>query len=122
MSDQLFIMEGEGVVKIYNGNYSEYRLSLDQPKTKVENKKAQTQATETITNKVAKKLSFKEQKELDDSEQLMEQTESKITELSFTLNKIDASDYVKIQEVSVEIEVLQAKLDDYTMRWLELSE
>ena len=122
MSDQLFIMEGEGVVKIYNGNYSEYRLSLDQPKTKVENKKAQTQATETITNKVAKKLSFKEQKELDDSEQLMEQTESKIAELSFTLNKIDASDYVKIQEVSVEIEVLQAKLDDYTMRWLELSE
>ncbi|TDG37435.1 ABC transporter ATP-binding protein [Pedobacter changchengzhani] len=122
MSDQLFIMEGEGVVKIYNGNYSEYRLSLDQPKTKVETKKAPTQTAETTPIKATKKLSFKEQKELDDSEQLMEQTEAKITELSSAITKIDTSDYVKIQEISLEIEKLKVILDEHTMRWLELSE
>jgi len=122
MSDQLFIMEGEGVVKIYNGNYSEYRLSLEQPKAKAETKKAPNPVTEQSPIKTAKKLSFKEQKELEESEKGIEETENKITELTQTLNSIDASDYIKIQEVSSEIEKLQVKLDDYTMRWLELSE
>ncbi|WP_175634777.1 ABC-F family ATP-binding cassette domain-containing protein [Pedobacter ghigonis] len=122
MSDQLFIMEGEGVVKIYNGNYSEYRLSLEQPKAKVETKKAPASVIEQAPVKAAKKLSFKEQKELEESEKGMEEMESRIAKLSQTLNSIDATDYIKIQEVSAEIENLQAKLDDYTMRWLELSE
>ncbi|MCX2432062.1 ABC-F family ATP-binding cassette domain-containing protein [Pedobacter sp. GR22-10] len=122
MSDQLFIMEGEGVVKIYNGNYSEYRLSLDQPKVKGETKKVIVPIAESTPIKAVKKLSFKEQKELDDSEKAMNETEHKITELTKMLNNIDSSDYVKIQEVSSEIETLKIKLDDLTLRWLELSE
>ncbi|TBO40098.1 ABC-F family ATP-binding cassette domain-containing protein [Pedobacter kyonggii] len=122
MSDQLFIMEGEGVVKIYNGNYSEYRLSLEQPKVKTESKKIPATSVEQTPVKAVKKLSFKEQKELEDSEKGITETESKIASLNESLVKIDATDYVKIQEVSNEIESLQAKLDGLTMRWLELSE
>ncbi|MDY0905243.1 ABC-F family ATP-binding cassette domain-containing protein [Pedobacter sp. CFBP9032] len=122
MSDQLFIMEGEGVVKIYNGNYSEYRLSLDQPKVKQDSKKVNVPTPENTPTKSIKKLSFKEQKELDDSEKAMTATEDKITELTKILNNIDSADYVKIQEVSSEIELLKTKLDDLTLRWLELSE
>lgn len=54
MSDQLFIMEGEGVVKIYNGNYSEYRLSLEQPKAKTETKKTSAPVMEQVPVKAAK--------------------------------------------------------------------
>lgn len=122
MSDQLFIMEGEGVVKIYNGNYSEYRLSLEQPKVKTETKKSPAPVVEPAPIKSVKKLSFKEQKELADSEKGIAETENKIALLNESLVKIDATDYVKIQEVSNEIELLQAKLDEFTMRWLELSE
>ncbi|MCZ4224102.1 ABC-F family ATP-binding cassette domain-containing protein [Pedobacter rhodius] len=122
MSDQLFIMEGEGIVKIYNGNYSEYRLSLEQPKVKVEAKKITVPAVEQAPAKVLKKLSFKEQKELEESEKGMAATENKIAELTASLLKIDATDYLKIQEVSDEIEKLKLTLDEYTMRWLELSE
>ncbi|MEH3115349.1 ABC-F family ATP-binding cassette domain-containing protein [Pedobacter terrae] len=122
MSDQLFIMEGEGVVKIYNGNYSEYRLSLEQPKTKIENKKIPTPVIEKTPVRAAKKLNFKEQQELAESEKGMEETENKIAVLTKTLNNIDSSDYIKIQEISTEIEKMKVKLDDYTMRWLELSE
>ncbi|KRT17617.1 ABC transporter [Pedobacter ginsenosidimutans] len=122
MSDQLFIMEGEGVVKIYNGNYSEYRLSLEQPKVKTETKKSPAPVVEQAPVKSVKKLSFKEQKELEDSEKGIAETENKIASLNESLVKIDATDYVKIQEVSNEIELLQAKLDEFTMRWLELSE
>ncbi|MBT2562407.1 ABC-F family ATP-binding cassette domain-containing protein [Pedobacter sp. ISL-64] len=122
MSDQLFIMEGEGVVKIYNGNYSEYRLSLEQPKAKTETKKTPAPAVEQAPIKAAKKLSFKEQKELEENEKGITETENKIASLNESLVKIDATDYVKIQEVSNEIELLQAKLDELTIRWLELSE
>ncbi|QDW27356.1 ABC-F family ATP-binding cassette domain-containing protein [Pedobacter sp. KBS0701] len=122
MSDQLFIMEGEGVVKIYNGNYSEYRLSLEQPKAKTETKKTSAPVMEQVPVKAAKKLSFKEQKELEDSERGMVEAETKIANLTKALNNIDASDYVKIQEISSEIENIQIELDEYTMRWLELSE
>ncbi|NTE05261.1 ABC-F family ATP-binding cassette domain-containing protein [Agrobacterium tumefaciens] len=122
MSDQLFIMEGEGVVKIYNGNYSEYRLSLDQPKTKTETKKSSTPIIEQAPIKVTKKLSFKEQKELGDCEKGMADTENKIARLTESLLKIESTDYVKIQEISSEIDKLKLMLDDYTMRWLELSE
>ena len=122
MSDQLFIMEGEGVVKIYNGNYSEYRLSLDQPKAKVEVKKTIAPTVEQTPIKTSRKLSFKEQKELDESEKGMADTENKIAKLTEDLLKIDSTDYVKIQEISDEIEKLKLLLDDYTMRWLELSE
>ncbi len=122
MSDQLFIMEGEGVVKIYNGNYSEYRLSLEQPKVKTETKKSPAPVVEQAPVKAVKKLSFKEQKELEDSEKGIAEMENKIASLNESLVKIDAADYVKIQEVSAEIESLQAKLDEFTMRWLELSE
>ncbi|MCZ4243190.1 ABC-F family ATP-binding cassette domain-containing protein [Pedobacter punctiformis] len=121
MSDQLFIMEGEGVVKIYNGNYSEYRISLDQPKVKVETKKAPALAVEAPV-KAVKKLSFKEQKELEDSEKSMALIEEKIAALTESLIKIDAADYIKIQEVTKEIDSLKAELDEYTLRWLELSE
>lgn len=122
MSDQLFIMEGEGVVKIYNGNYSEYRLSLEQPKTKLETKKTPAPVVEQAPIKTVKKLSFKEQKELEDSEKGIAETEKKLALLNESLVKIDATAYVKIQELSNEIEMLQSKLDEYTMRWLELSE
>ncbi|KQM65316.1 ABC transporter [Pedobacter sp. Leaf216] len=121
MSDQLFIMEGEGVVKIYNGNYSEYRLSLEQPKVKTETKKTTAPIVEVTPTKAVKKLSFKEQKELEDSEKGIADLENKIALLNENLTKIDAADYVKIQEVSSEIEILQSKLDELTLRWLELS-
>ncbi|QPH38052.1 ABC-F family ATP-binding cassette domain-containing protein [Pedobacter endophyticus] len=122
MSDQLFIMEGDGVVKIYNGNYSEYRLSLDQPKVKVESKKTNSTTPPTEVPKSAKKLTFKEQQELAESEKGITETENKIDLLTQQLLKIDAADYKKIQEVSEEIDQLKLKLDDFTLRWLELSE
>ncbi|UKT63467.1 ABC-F family ATP-binding cassette domain-containing protein [Pedobacter mucosus] len=122
MSDQLFIMEGEGVVKIYNGNYSEYRTSQDQPKIKTETKKVQSSFTEQTTIKASKKLSFKEQKELDDAENGMNDTEKLVSLKEIELTKIDSTNYQKIQEVSAELETLKLKLDTFTMRWLELSE
>lgn len=121
MSEQLFIMEGNGEVTIYNGNYSEYRLSLDAPKEKSEPKKkdASTPISAAVN---AKKLNYKEQKELETLENRMPDIESEIAKLNESILKIDAADYVKLQEVAQSIEKLTKEMDTAMERWLELSE
>ncbi len=119
MSEQLFIMEGNGEVNIYNGNYSEYRLSLEQLKEKAEKKIA---SAPTAVKDNTKKLSYKEQKELEDSEAEIAVIEDKILSLTSSLAAIDSSNYLEIEKVSGEIQSLNNKLDLVMQRWLELSE
>jgi ATP-binding cassette subfamily F protein uup len=119
MSEQLFIMEGNGMVTIYNGNYSEHRNSLEAAKEKPANKEIKSPVQE---KSLVKKLSFKEQKELEDSEALIENLELRISDLTASLLKIDSSEYQKIQETSNSIDSFKKQLDDVTSRWLELSE
>ncbi|WP_113651406.1 ABC-F family ATP-binding cassette domain-containing protein [Pedobacter namyangjuensis] len=120
MSEQLFIMEGEGAVSIYNGNYSDYRVSLENAKEVMNSKK------ETVAEKPketsSKKLSFKEQKEFEDIEKSISVKEDEIAKLTSSLNDIDASDYQKIQEVSEKIKQADDNLAKLLERWVELSE
>lgn len=120
MSEQLFIMEGDGEVTIYNGNYSEHRLSLETAKD-ASPKKAKQESTPAPASS-PKKLSFKEQKELDEIEGITAEKETEIAELTKSLNEIDSADYLKIQEISSKIEKLNGELDKYMERWIELSE
>src|SRR6185312_10714655 len=63
LTDQLFIMEEGGHVKIYNGNYSSYRLELEENKQQGKrNAIAEAPQAQQIKKN---KLSFKEAKELD---------------------------------------------------------
>lgn len=121
MSEQLFIMEGTGEVTIYNGNYSEYRLSLDAAKEKPEVKKKEAQAS-APTPVAQKKLSYKEQKELEDLEARIPQIESEIEKLTHSLLDIDSSNYIEIQTVTKSIETLNSEMNVVMERWLTLSE
>lgn len=121
MSEQLFIMEGNGEVNIYNGNYSEYRLSLEQLKEKTEKKAAAAVSTPAVKENT-KKLSYKEQKELEESEAKIAKLEDKIVSLTSALSDIDSSNYKEIENVSAEIQSLNNELDKVMERWLELSE
>ncbi|MCJ0741739.1 ABC-F family ATP-binding cassette domain-containing protein [Pedobacter montanisoli] len=120
MSEQLFILEGDGNVKIFNGNYSEYRLDLEAQKEASVKKSKSTESNKTENN--SKKLSYKEQKELTNLELNLAKLENDVKEKSELLNNIDPSDYLKIQEVSAEIEKLNQMLEAEMMRWIELSE
>ncbi len=119
MSEQLFIMEGNGEVTIYNGNYSEYRLSLSNPKEVPVVKAIKQEVSE---KSAGKKLSYKEQKELEDSEMKIQLLEEEVAGLNKSIDEIDASDYKKLKEVSDLIEKKNEELDAVTSRWLELSE
>ena len=67
-----------------------------------------------------KKLSFKEQRELETIEKEMPELEKKRAEILEKLN--NEADYEKIATLSAELEKASEKLEEYEMRWLELQE
>jgi ATP-binding cassette subfamily F protein uup len=119
MSEQLFIMEGNGEVSIYNGNYSEYRISLDNPKPV---QPAPKEKQPELDKSPAKKLSYKEQKELDEIEAKVAHKEAEIASLTIELDKTDASNYQELQKLAKQLEIANDELERTMERWVELSE
>ena len=117
LTNQLFILEGEGFVDIYSGNYTDYRLEKEEEAKKPVQPKTEVDKTEKT---VKSKLSFKEQKELESLEIEIPELESSIKQLTSQLN--NTTDHLKLIEISKEIEEQKNKVDSNTFRWLELIE
>lgn len=121
LTNQLFILEGDKKVTIYNGNYTDYRLEKEEDaKNKVSPKKLQEPEQESNFTKKTK-LSFKEEKELESIEQQISELEIKIINLSSELNS-GISDHLVLNNISREIQENKDLLDEISLRWLELTE
>ena len=119
LTDQLFIMEPEGHVRIYNGNYSSYRLELEESRN--EAKRVTAATPQKTPTPVKSKLSFKEAKELDTLEKEIIEIENKIKDYNDQLNAtgIEAN---KLNEILSRIAALNTQLDEKSIRWIELTE
>ena len=126
LTDQLFIFEGDGQIRIYSGNYTEYRNELEERKNndKAQPKSAQAKSPQTAepTNVKSKnKLGYKEEKEFQSLENEIHTLEKEIGELTAEISSGNA-DHEKIILLSSRIQSLNNELDEKTYRWLELSE
>jgi len=117
LTDQLFIMEEGGHVRIYNGNYSSYRTELE------EAKQQKRVAPALVQNTSAKKskLSFKETKELETLEQDINNIETEINNCNEQLN-IAGIAPDKLNSLLDKIAKLNIQLDEKSIRWIELTE
>src|SRR5690606_30301934 len=122
LSDQLFIFEDTGNLKIYNGNYADYKLEEEQTsRTEKERERSkQIEKSYPTVQTEKKKLSYKEQLEYESLENEITEIENTIIKKTETLNII--SDHQKITAIALDIKKLQIKLDTKSERWLELSE
>jgi ABC transport system ATP-binding/permease protein len=133
MVEHLFAFEGEGVIKDYPGNYTQYRSYLKEIEAgtkkddgkmnmvSIEDKPEPKPVEPSNTNGNApKKLSFKEKSELEslDKEIPALQKEKETLELKMSENIA----YEEIQKIGVRVNEIIAALDVKEMRWLELSE
>ncbi|WP_017256722.1 ribosomal protection-like ABC-F family protein [Pedobacter arcticus] len=119
LTDQLFVLEGNGEVRIFNGNYSSYREEAEQLKSQTkDNKPAPTPQIEKEVVKT--KLSYKEKLELDGLEDEISKLESLISTLTNKLN--NESNHEELIKISAEIENSNKLLEEKTLRWLSLSE
>jgi ABC transport system ATP-binding/permease protein len=122
LADHLFIFEGNGVIRDFNGNYTDYRFWL---KDQEEEKKPKPQQAEkTVKQKSEpenKKLSFKEKKEFEDLEVEIAKLEFRKEEL---IEKMTAGtpDHNEMRKISDEMEKVTEQIDEKTLRWLELAD
>jgi ATP-binding cassette subfamily F protein uup len=119
MADQLFIMEPQGQVRVYNGNYSSYRIELEE--NKAQNKKPATVAAPVAEQPKKAKLSFKEEKEFEGLEKEIADIETKLQETTNELNTTNI-DPKKLNQLTDKIAYLNKQLDQKSARWIELGE
>ena len=122
--DHLFVFEGDGKIKDYHSNYTEYRLLQDetdkQQKIKQSSQKKEQKKSQEKP-KVKTKLNFKEQKEYDSLIIDIEKLETEKSQLEEKLGAGDTS-YDELQKISHRIGEVMSLMDDKTMRWMELEE
>ena len=119
--DHLLVFEGEGKIKDFIGSFTEYRDQQAQNKNTKKNEPAKpTEEKQTKNTNSKRKLSFKEQKELENIEKEMPVLKEKQDEILEKLN--NETDYSIISELSQELEETTSQLEAHEMRWLELQE
>lgn len=132
--DHLFVFEGDGEVRDFPGNYTQYRLWLKDNEKKenkwavLESNKSKGQTTEEAVaaktlavENPKKKASFKEKREFEILEKEMPELEAEklvITEKMSTGNL----GFEELQKLSDRMIVITQALEEKELRWLELSE
>ena len=123
--DHLFVFEGEGRIKDFVGQYSEYREYMkekEDAERQAQRSTAQPKTQQQRTHDTLKrKLSFKEQRELEELERDLASLAEERATLEAELNA-GTTDYARLTEISSRIEEIIATTDIKELRWLELSE
>jgi len=119
--DHLLVFKGEGKIKDFIGSFTEYRDQQAQNKNTKKNEPAKpTEEKQTKNTNSKRKLSFKEQKELENIEKEMPVLKEKQDKILEKLN--NETDYNIISELSQQLEETTSQLEAHEMRWLELQE
>ena len=145
---RIFAFEGDGIIRLYEGNYSDYllRKSVEAEMLKEadgsgrnagraekeadkEAASAKNGGAEGATDKKSTwdpgkrklKFSYKEQKEYETIEQDIADMEQQIADLEASIPNY-ASDFVKLQEINQKTEELKAALEEKMDRWMYLEE
>lgn len=142
---RIFAFEGDGIIRQYEGNYSDYllRKSVEAElvqQTACDGKNGRTKEKETTEKngsteteaagekkntwdpgKRKLKFSYKEQKEYETIEQDIADMEQQIADLEASIPNY-ASDFVKLQEINQKTEEAKAALEEKMDRWMYLEE
>lgn len=119
--DHLFVLEGNGKIKDFPGNYSDYRKWRDE--SMLQNKETSTpkdKSTEKPRTERQPKMTFKERKEFELLTIEIEQLTTEKEELDILFNS--GKEIHDIIEKSARYNDIKQLLDEKEMRWLELSE
>ena len=120
--DHLFVFKGDGRVKDFPGNYTQYR---EWEKLEPEPKKTQstqnTPKTQNYQGERKRKMSFREKQEFDTLGKEIDALEQEKKDIEAALSSGTLSTQ-EIIDMSKRLPVVNDLLDEKSMRWLELSE
>ncbi|RCU44002.1 ABC transporter ATP-binding protein [Chryseobacterium lacus] len=121
--DHVLAFEGDGKIRNFTGNFSEYRemKSQESQESAQQEKKEETEEKKQEPVSVAKKkLSFKEQRELETLEKEMPKLEKERSQMMEALN--NETDYEKIAGISEKLKDISNRLETMEERWFVLQE
>ena len=121
--DHLFVFEGEGKIRDFPGNYSQYRQSqLENPKQKTEIIESPSSSfAKEIRAPAKRQLSFKEKREFEILEKEIQQLTKEKELVNGKLNSGNTP-FDELTALSNRIGEVNRLLDEKELRWLELSE
>lgn len=123
--EHTFVFMGDGVIKDFPGNYSEYRAwkeAHEKEEATVQKQKAESKPTKPRNNNRdnSQKLTFKEKREFEDLTESIERLTKEKEELFNLFNSGEQIDDVATK--ASRFEEVKDLLDEMELRWLELSE
>ena len=122
--DHLLVFKGQGVIKDFPGNYTQYReWSRLAEKSESAEKTSSQQAApkKSYRNETRRRMSYKEKREFEQLEKEIEALENEQKQLEEALCSGTLS-VEELTEKSKRLPLLKDELDEKSMRWLELSE
>ncbi len=125
IATHLFIFEGNGKIKDFNGDYTEYRdwqKEQEREKRKQEKVEQAQQAASVKANAPEKPgLTYEQRKELSKLEKEISKLEEEKQRISEQFNEPDIS-AEKITRLSKELGLINEKIEDRELRWMSLAE
>ncbi len=119
LTDHLFVFEGNGKIKDFYGDYSDYKqVSEREEKKKIRQKPA---AIKKVIKPPDIKLSYKEKREYETLEKEIETLEAEKSTLEQAMNS-GTMDYQQLEKAASRVAELMQKIDEKTWRWMELDE
>ena len=121
--DQLFVFQGDGKVKGFMGNYSQYKDYLKE-KEQLERQQQTTRKVEEEpakkTVRETKKRSFKEEREFAQLTTDIAALEAEKEQIHQEMANV--TDYQQLKDMGSRLQEIKDLLDEKEMRWLELDE
>ena len=119
--DHIFVFNGNGDIKDFPGNYTEYRDWREEEKENAKPAEKSAQQKVSYRTETKRKLSFKERKEYESLEpEIMALEEEKsLLEQEMSSGALDTD---TLLAKSQRIQVVMELIDEKTNRWVELSE
>ena len=129
LTDHLFVFTGQGQVRDFPGNYSEYRRTAAEEaateklrsQSLVRKRPQEERPTAKSDTGPKTQLTYAEKLEMQELEKSLEQLEARKAEIARAF-EAEASDAERIAALSQEMEQISQELEAKELRWLELSE
>jgi ATP-binding cassette subfamily F protein uup len=120
--NKILSFKGDSTIEHYVGNYSDYKSFCDQKQEVVVKEIVQKKDKSSYKKKDTRlKFTFKEQKEYEEIDGVIEKLENNISDIDESINGC-GSDFEKLQELTKQKEELESVLEEKMERWEYLND
>ena len=123
--DHVFVFEGNGVIRDFPGNYTDWRSFTDAEKLRLQREAASTTETvvpvNTQVQSTSKKVGYKEKREYEQLSTDIPLLEARKAELEQALTDA-TTDHQKLLDLTANLSQVSNELSEKELRWLELDE